>query len=126
MAVILSCIGIYGVVAYTVARRTSEIGIRMALGAQSGQVLWMVLRETLLLIVGGLAAGIPAMLALGPLLDRSLAAPFSKHFLYELSPNDPLTLGAAALALCLIGFVSSYLPARRATRIDPMTALRRD
>ena len=109
LALILSCIGIYGVVAYTVARRTGEIGIRIALGAQPGQVVWMVLRGTLLLIVGGLATGIPAILALGPLLDRYLAGPFTQHFLYELSPKDPTTLAAAALALLFVGCL--WLPA---------------
>jgi predicted permease len=119
LAVILSCIGIYGVVAYTVATRTGEIGIRMALGAQPRRVLWMLLRETFLLVVGGLAAGISAVLVLGPILDR-------QHFLYELTARDPATLAAVALGLFLVGLASGYLPAHRATRIDPLTALRRD
>jgi len=127
LAVILSCIGIYGVVAYMVARRTGEIGIRMALGALPGRVLWMVLRETLLLIGGGLAAGIPAMLALGPVLDRAMARPYTTgRFLYELDARNPATLTAVALTLFFIGFASGYLPAYRASRIDPMTSLRRN
>ena len=98
----------------------------MAMGAQPAQVLWMVLRDTLVLIVCGLAAGVPAMLALGPLLDRQLGGALTKHFLYELSARDPTTLALVSLALLLVGSVAGYVPAYRATRIHPVTALRCD
>ncbi len=126
LALILASIGIYGVMAYAVARRTNEIGIRVALGAKPGQVAWMVLRETLALAAAGVAIGVPAVLALSPVLDHVLAPAWTDNFAYGLRPNDPATIGAAVLALAAVGFVAGYFPARRAARVDPMTALRRD
>jgi ABC-type antimicrobial peptide transport system permease subunit len=117
LALILACIGIYGVVAYAVARRTSEVGIRIALGAEPGRVAWMILRETLLLAAAGVAIGIPAALILGR---------FAGSFLYGLKPNDPFAIAAAVLALAAAAFMAGYLPARRAAHIDPIAALRHD
>jgi predicted permease len=126
LALILACIGIYGVMAYTVARRDNEIGIRVALGANPGRVAWMVLRETLSLAAAGLAIGIPAVLGLSPLLNHSLAAPYAQNFLYGLKPNDPYTIAAAGMALAVAAALAGYLPARRAAHVDPIAALRHD
>jgi predicted permease len=126
LALILASIGIYGVMAYAVARRTNEIGIRVALGARPGGVAWLVLRETLALAAAGFAIGIPAAIALSPVLDRVLAPAWKDSFAYGLKPNDPGTIAAAVLVLATVGFVAGYFPARRAARVDPMTALRHD
>jgi predicted permease len=126
LALILATIGIYGVMAHAVARRTNEIGIRVALGARPGGVAWMVLRETLVLAAAGVAMGIPAVLALSPLLDRVLAPAWIDNFMYGAKPNDPATIAAAGLVLAAAGFTAGYFPARRAARVDPMTALRHE
>ncbi len=126
LALILASIGIYGVMAYAVARRTNEIGIRVALGARPGGVAWMVLRETLLLAAAGVAIGVPAVTALTPILDHTLASDYNKSFTYGTKPNDPFTIALAVLTLAAVGFLAGYLPARRAARVDPMTALRRE
>ena len=115
LALILACIGLYGVMAHGVARRTNEIGIRMALGAKGGNIAWMVLRETMVLVVAGLALGIPAALA---------SAQFISTQLFGLSPKDPLTLIGAAAVLTIVALLAGYIPARRASRVDPLTALR--
>jgi len=115
LALILACIGLYGVMAHGVARRTNEIGIRMALGAQGGNIAWMVLRETLLLVVAGLVLGVPAAL---------LSARLISNQLFGLSSADPLTLIAAAVVLTIVALLAGYIPARRASRVDPLTALR--
>ncbi len=115
LALILACIGLYGVMAHGVARRTNEIGIRMALGAQGGNIAWMVLRETLVLVVAGLAVGVPAALLSARLIETQL---------FGLSPTDPLTLIAAAVVLTVVALLAGYIPARRASRVDPLTALR--
>ncbi len=117
LALILASIGIYGIMAYTVSRRTNEIGIRMALGARSTAVLSMILRETLLLALIGIVAGLAAAAAL-----TRLAA----SLLYDLKPIDPLTFTAAAFLLALIALASGFLPARRAATVDPMHALRHE
>jgi predicted permease len=117
LALILACIGIYGIMAYNVARRTSEIGVRMALGARTRQVLWMVLRESSSLALFGIAAGLAAAFGL---------ARFIRSMLYGLQPTDPATLIPAALLLLAIAIVAGYGPARRASRIDPMQALRHE
>src|SRR6185369_11862458 len=117
LALLLACIGLYGVLAYGVARRTNEIGIRMALGAQNLSVLWLVLREALLLVAFGLVIGVFASLA----LTKTAAS-----LLYELKPNDPMTIALATLLLAVVAAVAGYLPARRASRVDPMTALREE
>jgi predicted permease len=117
LALILASIGIYGIMAYTVSRRTNEIGIRMALGARSITVLSMVLRETFLLALIGITVGLVASAAL-----TRLAA----TMLYNLKPTDPLTFIAAALLLTIIALASGFLPARRASSVDPMHALRHE
>jgi putative ABC transport system permease protein len=117
LALLLACIGLYGILSYSVASRTSEIGIRMALGAQASNVRWLILREALLLVVTGLAVGLPLILAV-----TRLAA----TLLYGLTPNDPVSLGLAALLLFTVALLAAYVPARRATRLDPLTALRHE
>jgi ABC-type antimicrobial peptide transport system permease subunit len=103
------------VLSYSVAQRTGEIGIRMALGAGRPAILTMVLRETSFLIFTGLAIGIPAAVLSGRLI---------KSRLYGLEPSDPFTLAAAAIGLTLVALFSGWLPARRASRVDPMSSLR--
>jgi len=117
LALVLACIGIYGVMACSVARRTSEIGIRVALGAQPGGVAWSILRETLLLAAAGVAIGIPAALV----LNR-----FAISLLYGLKPSDPFSVALAVAALLLAGALAGYFPARYASRVDPIAALRQD
>ena len=126
LALLLAAIGIYGVMAYTVARRTNEIGIRVALGARPGDVGWMVLRETLLLATAGAAIGIPAVLGISPVLDHFLAPGWEDTFAYGLAPNDPLIIAFALLMLASTMLAAGYLPARRAAQIDPMAALRHE
>ena len=115
LALLLACVGLYGVMSYGVARRTNEIGIRMALGARGRSVLWLVLREALLLVVIGLAVGLLVSLA----VTKTAAT-----LLYELKPNDPLTIAFATLLLAAVAVIAGYFPARRAARVDPMVALR--
>ncbi len=115
LALLLAAIGLYGVLSYAVAQRTNEIGIRMALGAERGTVVRMVLRETAALIVIGLAAGVPASLACARLIQSKL---------FGLKPADPVTLAAAVGIMIAVAIVSGYLPARRASKVDPLIALR--
>ena len=117
LAVLLACVGLYGVMSYGVARRTNEIGIRMALGARGRSVLWLVLREALVLVVIGLGVG---------LVTSLLVTKTAESLLYELKPNDPLTISIAALLLAVVAFVAGYLPARRAARVNPIVALREE
>ena len=115
LVLLLASIGLYGITAYTVAGRTREIGVRMALGAQRRDVLWMVLREALILVAAGVLAGVPAAMAIGSGI---------KSLLYGLGPVDPLSLIGTIAVLALVGGLAAFLPARRATRVDPMQALR--
>jgi predicted permease len=117
LALIIASVGLYGAMSYNVARRTAEIGIRMALGAQRGVVVWMVLREVFVLTVLGLGVGLP--LAFG-------TSKFIQSFLFGMTPNDPLALTLAVLTLLGAALLAGYAPARRASRIDPMIALRHE
>jgi len=115
LATLLAVIGLYGVMSYTVAQRTREIGIRMALGAEQGNVVWMVMREVLRLIGIGVVVGIPAALALTQVV---------KSQLFGLTGHDPRTLAMATVALTIVACAAGYIPALRASRLDPMKALR--
>jgi ABC-type antimicrobial peptide transport system permease subunit len=115
LALLLACIGVYGILSYGVASRTTELGIRMALGAQRTDVFWLILREALWLVMIGVAVGLPLIFAV-----TRLAA----TLLYDLSPTDPVSLAAAALLMLAVAMLAGYLPSRRATRVDPIVALR--
>ena len=115
LALLLAAIGLYGVMSHGVVRRTNEIGIRMALGAQHTNILWLILNETLILVAVGLVIGIPLALAAGKLISSQL---------FGMSTTDPLTLLVAGGVLTAVALVAGYLPARRATRVDPLVALR--
>jgi ABC-type antimicrobial peptide transport system permease subunit len=115
LALTLACLGLYGVMAYAVLRRTREIAIRMAIGAQHRSVVWLVVRETLALVV--LGAGLGAATAW-------LSTRYIRSQLFGVAPGDPLALSSAVLLLLLVATAAGYVPARRATRIDPVSALR--
>ena len=115
LATVLAIIGLYGVMAYAVAQRRREIGIRMALGADGSKVIWMVMRDVLMLIAVGVGVGVPASLALMRAVQSQL---------YGLTAHDPSTLVLAAAGLALVACAAGYLPALRASRLDPMVALR--
>ena len=115
LAVLIACVGLYGTMAYSVARRTNEIGIRMALGAERRRLVWMVLREVLIMAAAGLAIGLPVALAASKVLQS---------FLFQMKPNDPATMAGAAMVLLGAAAAAGYGPAWRASRIDPWTALR--
>jgi predicted permease len=115
LAVLLSCIGIYGIMAYAVAGRTSELGLRMALGAQRGNILWLVLRESMLLVFIGVAIGLPAVYGAGKLVSS---------LLFGLTAADPIALAGATALMFVVAAVAGYIPARRAARTDPIIALR--
>jgi putative ABC transport system permease protein len=117
LALVLACIGLYGVISYMVAQRTHEIGVRMALGAQAGDVLTLVIRQGMLLAGVGLIVGI----GIGSAVTRVLS-----DMLYGVSARDPLTFVGVPVLLLLVAFLACYIPARRATRIDPLAALRRE
>ena len=116
-ALLLACIGLHGVTAYTVAQRTGEIGIRLALGAQRSSILWLVLRQVVVLACGGLLIGIPAA-AVG---SRTVRA-----HLFGVQPTDPWSIGIGASVLFVVAVFAGFIPARRAARLDPLVALRRD
>lgn len=115
IALLLACLGLYGVMAYAVSRRTAELGLRSALGASRGHVLWLVMRETLGMALVGAVIGLGLTIASMRLVAK---------LLYGLSPDDPLTLACSALALIATALFAGYLPARRASRVDPVVALR--
>jgi ABC-type antimicrobial peptide transport system permease subunit len=117
LALLLAVIGLYGVVSYNVVRRTNEIGIRIALGAQTPAVQWMILRESLLLLAIGVGLGLPLTL---------LTTKYIKDQLFGLSALDPMTFTVALFVVSAMTFLAAWLPARRATKVDPMVALRCD
>jgi putative ABC transport system permease protein len=117
MGLILAAIGIYGVISYSVSERSHELGLRMALGAQPRHVVRLVLRQAMTLSILGVMVGVAASFAAAPLLAR---------FLYGVKPHDIPTLLLVSLILIAVSFLASYIPARRATLIDPMETLRRD
>jgi ABC-type antimicrobial peptide transport system permease subunit len=114
---LLACVGIYGVLAYLTGRRVPEIGLRMALGASAADVVRMVLRQSLVMILTGVAVGAAAALAAGRVLQRTVEG---------MQPTEPLTLALMIGLLALAALCASFLPARRAGRIDPMRALREE
>jgi len=115
LALSLACIGLYGVLTYNVVKRTNEIGIRMALGARTEGILWMVLRESLLLLAAGIAVGIPATIGVARIVRSQL---------FGLSSFDAATFMTAIGAIAIVILIAAYLPARRAAKVDPMVALR--
>ena len=115
LALLLSCVGLYGLMAYAVARRTAEIGIRLALGARRDHIMWLVLRETLWLTLAGIAVGVPLAL---------WAAGYAKSVLFGVSTADPLTIAVTVALLLGVTALAGYIPARCALRVDPMVALR--
>ena len=115
VALLLAAVGIYGAVAYSVAQRTGEIGVRIALGAQAADVLKLILRQGLMPVLIGLGIGITAALALGRLLRTQL---------YQVSPHNPVLLLTTTMVLALVALIACLFPARRATQVDPIHALR--
>jgi putative ABC transport system permease protein len=115
LALLLTAIGIYGLIAYSVAQRTREVGIRIALGAQKRDVLNLILAKGLTLVAWGTGLGLVGVYWLSRLISTQL---------YGVGPNDPATLAAAASVLIFVALLASYLPARRATKVDPIVALR--
>jgi ABC-type antimicrobial peptide transport system permease subunit len=115
LALLLSLVGLYGVISFVVNLRTREIGIRLALGATRLSAIWLVLRDAMLMIAAGTAIALPCVWALGRLVESQL---------YDVEPTDPLTVLAATLVLCLTALGASFIPARRAAAVDPTDALR--
>ncbi len=115
LGLVLSCVGLYGIMAHAVVRRTNEIGIRMALGADRGHIIWMVLKESLLLVAVGVVIGVPAAWGAAHLISNQL---------FGLNPSDPVSLLTAVILLTLVAALAGYLPARKASRVNPLAALR--
>jgi ABC-type antimicrobial peptide transport system permease subunit len=117
LSLAIACVGLYATTSYAVARRTSEIGIRMALGARRETVVWMVLRDVLVLAIAGLGIGLPAALGASKLVES---------IIFGVKPGDPWALAFALAILLSAALVAGYLPARKASKTDPMAALRHE
>ena len=115
LATLLAAIGLYGVMAFVVARRTKELGVRLALGAQRASLIWLVMKEVLFLLVIGLAVGVPSAMALGRYLSTQL---------YGIGGNDPWIATSTILVLAMVAAAAGIIPAHRASRIEPILALR--
>jgi predicted permease len=115
LALVIACVGLYGTVAFNVVRRTNELGIRTALGASARRIRWMILRDVCIMLVAGLAIGVPLALA---------GSQYVKAFLYGIAPNDPAAIVGAVAVLLASGLLAGFIPARRASRIDPLVAIR--
>ena len=115
LALVLTIVGLYGVMTHAVTRRTREIGVRMALGAQRVLVLRMILRDAAILLLGGIAIGSISALASASIL---------KSMLYGIGPRDPFLMAMVCTGIAVVGLLAAYIPARRATKVDPMIALR--
>ena len=116
-AVLLACIGLYGLLSYGVSLRTAEMGLRLALGAQPGSVRWLIVREATAMVAAGAVAGLLATYA---------AVKVVRSQLFGVEPGDPLALTGAIAVLLTLAFAAAYIPARRASRVDPLTALRHE
>jgi ABC-type antimicrobial peptide transport system permease subunit len=119
LALTLACVGLYGLLAFGVVQRRSELGIRIALGARRADVVWLVVRDALILVTVGIAIGVPLSLLVARLAENQIAG-----LLFRLEATDPITIGGAAFALVVVAVAAAYLPARRASRADPMLVLR--
>jgi ABC-type antimicrobial peptide transport system permease subunit len=115
LALLLSLVGLYGVMSFVVTQRTREIGIRLALGATRLAAVWLVLRDALVMIAAGIAIAMPCVWAMGRLVEAQL---------YDVQPTDPVTIGAATLVLCSAALAAACIPAYRASAVDPTEALR--
>ena len=119
LALLLACVGLYGLLAFAMVQRMGEMGVRMALGARRVDVVWLVVREAWLLVAIGIVVGVPAALGAARVASSQIAG-----LLFGLAATDPLTIAAAACSLFVVATLAAYLPARRASRVDPMVALR--
>ena len=119
LALLLACVGLYGLLAFAMVQRTSEMGVRMALSARRSDVVWLVVREAWLLVGIGILVGVPAALAVARIASSQISG-----LLFGLEATDPMIIGAATSALIAVATFAAYLPARRASRVDPMVALR--
>ncbi len=117
LALIIACIGVYGTMSFLVTRRTNEIGIRITLGAASGRIVWMVLRQVIAIIAVGLAIGVPLAL---------LGSEYVRSLLYQIAPSDPTAFAIGIGALLVSALFAGLIPALRASRIDPLTAMRHE
>jgi predicted permease len=121
LALLLASIGLYGLLTFGVVQRTNELGLRMALGAGRARLVWMTLKEAMVLVLAGVAIGVPAAIGIARIAGNELSG-----LLFGLKPNDPVTIAAAAVVLVLVASVAAYLPAQRASRVDPLVALRNE